>query len=364
MTFEELKGEDKEGAFGGWHTVESAKSDGDIPEKFAGYFDNLCECGSENIVKWGLTQLTCCDPKCPIKQGYALAEMFTRFGIKGLKEATCSKVLAALKAKNKTLIEEGKEPLLVTDSYTAVLAIPFKSYPVSISSTSKGMEFFQACCKISSGTYTFAQLVSNLAIPGIGSDAEVLMAGISSPTELLDKIDEAGSVRAFCMKRGFYAEMVAFNLRTSLIDIVTAGNLLYSAVRKEGALKLSVCMTGAITLNGSKVTKEVYIKECNKLCVDRKGSPLFEIKMNTAIETNKFILYSRPSSDRKYVAGSRRGCVTDIFGTHSVLMHTDMFYSLLEEVMDRWNRDLDIMTKERMEEIMPQAMQAAADKFS
>ena len=37
MTFEELKGEDKEGAFGGWHTVESAKSDGDIPEKFAGY---------------------------------------------------------------------------------------------------------------------------------------------------------------------------------------------------------------------------------------------------------------------------------------------------------------------------------------
>ena len=32
MTFEELKSEDKEGAFGGWRTIESAKSDGDIPE--------------------------------------------------------------------------------------------------------------------------------------------------------------------------------------------------------------------------------------------------------------------------------------------------------------------------------------------
>lgn len=364
MTFKELKAEDKEGAFGGWSTVEKAKAEGEIPGKFARYFDDLCECGSENIIKYGLTQLTCCDPKCPVKQGYALAEMFSRFGIKGLKDATCSKILSALRAENKSLVKAGKKPLLITDSYTAVLAVPFNLYPGSVSSTSKGVEFFQACCQISSGTYTFAQLVSNLAIPGIGSDAEVLMGGINSPTELLDRIDESGSVRAFCMNRGFYAEMTAFNLRTALIDIVTAGNLLHSAVRKEGAIKLNICMTGAISLNGSKVTKEVYVKECNKLCIDRKGSPLFEIKMNTAIETNRFILFSKPSSDRKYVAGLRRGNVTDIFGTHSVLMHTDMFYCLLEEVMDRWNKDLDMMTKDRMEEIMLQAMQAAMDKIS
>lgn len=362
MTFEELKAEDKEGAFGGWNTVKAAKEEGDIPERFAAYFDDLCECGSENIIKYGLTQLTCCNPRCPVKQGYALAEMFSRFGIKGLKEATCSKILSAMRAENTARTRAGKKPILVTDSYTAVLAVPFNLYPVSVGSTVKGAEFFQACCTISKGTYTFAQLVSNLAIPGIGTGAEVLLKDINSPTGLLDRIDEAGSVRAFCIERGFFAEMTAFNLRTALVDIITAGNLLQANVRKEGAVRLDICMTGVISLKGSRITKETYVKKCNELCVDRKGGQLFEIKMNTAIETNRFILFSKPSGDRKYVAGTRRGKVTDIFGTHSVLMHTDVFYSLLEEVMDRWNKDLDMMTRDRMAEIMLQSMQAVLVK--
>lgn len=347
MTFKELKKIDYEGAFKDWKSIKFAKENGEIPEKFHTYFEDFCTCGSENIIKSGLSIMTCCNPKCSVKQGFAIAEMFTRFGIKGLQEATCSRIYRELKEENARLIERGEQRILLTDSYVSVLIVPWEKYPYSVKSTAKGVEFYQACCTVRSKTMTFPQIIKSLAVPSLGAEAEILFQGFTNSDQIFDAIEKCGSMQAFCVSRGFYSEMLSFNLRQHMIDIVTAGKLLTKQIRPEGSIKINICMTGSIIFKNVKTTKEKYLQECNKLClVD--GVQLLEITMNAAVESNPFVLYSRASGDRKFRVGSARGEITDIFGTHPVLMHVDTFYNFLERVIDKWNKEKSLMTKENL----------------
>ncbi len=346
MTFKELQSLDVENAYWNWKSVKHAKYVLDIPERFHEYFDDYCECGSENIVKAGLRMMTCCDPKCPIKQGFAIAEMLTRLGAKGLQEATCGKIYRAMKAENDRRLADGREPILCSGSYVAVLAVPWSKYPISVAETAKGLEFYQACMQALQKRMTFPQLVSMLAIPGLGADAETLFAGLNSVREFALSVQKCGSVKKFCDSRGFHSEMIAFNVHNAAEDIYTANRLFMNSMRMQGSFTISVCMTGAITFRGTKITKEKYLAACNQLCANGAAA-LFEVKMNAAIESNSFILYSSPSTDRKFLAGKSRGVITDQFGTHPVLMHVDDFYSYLERVMEKWNqRDQNLTLEE------------------
>lgn len=351
MDYFDLKREDGEDAFIGWEPVTVAKEVGDIPEKFHPYFADQCDCGSENIIKMNLSTVTCCDPKCPIKIGFAIAEMFTRFGVKGLQEASCRKIYRELQGENERRKRDGETPIFLADSYVSVLGVKWDDYPASVQGIAKGWEFFAACCQIIQKKLTFPKMVSMLAIPTLGAEAEELLAGISDVNQMFSLIEEAGNVRSFCESRGFHSAMTAFYFRQSLIDITTANIIFSHTLRPEGSIRINVCMTGAISFQGNRTTKEKYLQKCNELCFD--GSiQLLEIKMNAAIETNPFILYSNPSSDRKFIAGKARGIVTDVFGTHPVLMHVDTFYSFLERVMQKWKE----ATKKNQQECFLRAM--------
>lgn len=335
MDYLDLKKVDFEDAFIGWEPVKTAKEVGDIPEQFHAYFADRCECGSENIIKMNLRTVTCCDPKCPIKNGFALAEMFTRFGVKGLQEASCRAIYEELLQENERRKRNGDEGILLSDSYVSVLGISWDNYPASLKMTAKGIDFFTACCRIVEKKMTFPKMVSMLAIPTLGAEAEDLLRGISDVNQLLDMIEKRGSVKSFCDARGFHSEMTAFYFRNAMVDITTANILLRRTLRPEGGIKISVCMTGAITFRGNKTTKERYLQECNDLCYV-EGVQILEVKMNAAMESNPFILYARTSSDRKFIAGKSRGVVTDDFGEHPVLMHVDTFYLFLERVIQKW----------------------------
>lgn len=337
MTFHELRQNDRENAFRQWMTVREAKLLGDIPKKYWGIFEDNCECGSENIIRRNLKAVTCCDPKCPVKQGFAIAELLTRFGIKGLKEATCSKIYREFLKKDARLKEQGEPGILISNSYVAVLAVNWEDYPMEVASSAKGTEFFNACVQVREVSVTFPELVAKLAIPSIGSSAEKLTAGFRDFGQMFDAIKATGTVQQFCTNKGFFSEMVAFNFRNSLFDIATADMIFKKALRPEGMLKMNVCMTGMIFHNGKKTTKDTYIKECNNLCsVD--GVQVVELKMTAAKETNPFILYSRESGDAKYLTGARRGVIQDEFGRHPVLIHTDVFYKFLEKVVLLWKQ--------------------------
>lgn len=360
MTLNELRERDYESAFSGWIPVRQAKEDRLIPEQFHKYFNDKCSCGSEIIIKNTITEMTCCDLHCPVKTGYRVAEMLHRFGIKGLKEATCSKIYTALLAENERQIKDGNNPIMEFDSYIAVLTVPWSAYPFSVKSTAKGAEFYAACQSVLKRTLTFSQMVSYLAIPELNAVSDKLFAGYSSFAEMLDDMKACGSVMRFCFQRGVESASLIYNLRNSLDDICIASIIFNESLRNKGRVDLSICMTGSIVHNGSRTTKEKFLNKCNQLVIDSRGVQLFEITMNAAEKSNPFILFSNPSGDRKYVTGADRGVITDDYGEHPVLLHVNKFYNFLERVMMKWNEEIKTRPVEELNSlllrILPEAM--------
>lgn len=342
MTFEEFNDiYGKYHAYQDWTTVQFAKSIGRIPEKFAVYFDDLCECGSENVISRTLTREMCIDPKCPVKVGYQLAEMFSRCGIKGLGYATCSNIYKQMLDLDRHEKKEGGDGLFVYRVYTEVLVIPWEKYPSNVRSTVKGTEFFQACLFIRSKSFTFSQMVASLGLAELGENSERVFGGFNSFGEWCDAVKSAGGMTAFCASRGVYSPDIVLSVALATEAIGVADFALRDSLRAVGLTQISVCMTGSASIDGRKYTKKEFVDACNELCIDSNGVRLIELKNTSGPATVPFVLYSIPTATHKFVTGQSRGVVSDEFGEHKVLMSTDDFYNLLKGAMAEWNRRLE-----------------------
>lgn len=336
MTLEEVKKMyDKHGALNEFFTVAEAKEVGVIPQDFAKFIDDYCECGSENIIKGSRTQLLCCDPHCRIKQGYKLAAMFSKFNIDGVGPETCKKVYSELHSCNNSAVAVGEPPFLKTKYHLEILTVPWERYPVSLR-TAAGANFYKGAQKILHTTVTFPELIGKLGLRGLGGNTEQLFSGINSYQEFKDEITKCGSLESFCASRGFYSAQMMFDIRAAIVDIQIADRLFAGSKRNVGLKELNICITGNIRLKGTPIKKSNFIDLLNKMCVLENGTQIFEVKMTSAIEHNPFVLYSTPSNSAKFVKGQRRPDVTDIFGTHKVLMTVDEFYDLFERKIKEW----------------------------
>lgn len=339
MTFEEMRSEyDTYNAFYNWVTVNMAKRAGYIPEKFFEFFADTCECGSENIITATLTREMCCDPNCRIKAGYRLSKLLSNFAVKGVGPKTCSTVYNEIRHKNQYLVEHGEKPLLQTNSYIEILTVPWDEYPMSCRSAA-GANFFTACYKARCTEITFPELIGKLGLTNLGSNTVNLFKGISSFDELRTEILKYGNVNNFCINRGSYSQMIAFNVANSLEDIFVA-SVVFTKVRMMGLREIEICMTGRIVLNGSSMTKAEFVTKCNNLCRDANGVQIYEVKNTAAVKSVPFVVYSAASNSAKYRQGAARGTVRDEFGEHKVLATADEFYSILKGRMEEWNSTL------------------------
>ena len=144
MTLDELKREhDRYYAFSYFMTVEEAKRFGTIPKEYWDYFPNKCECGSENILTGSLQQPQCCNPKCFIKQGYALSELLTRFKCKGLGPARCIEIVKTL------------APQFKYNSYIEILDMRQEDFPSALAQKAYSIDLLRAIGKIRSKKITF-----------------------------------------------------------------------------------------------------------------------------------------------------------------------------------------------------------------
>lgn len=328
-------------AYSGWVSVQTAKETGLIPEKYWEFFSDTCECGSDNVISGSLKQEMCCDPKCRIKAAYGLAEMFSRFQIKGLGPATCEKIYSLLKEEDRRLKAIGEAGLFSFNTYVETLIVPWDKYPMSIKTMAKGVEFFSACQQIQQKTLTFPQLIGALGLSSFGSNSEKIFNGINSYKELKEEIVKSGSLQNFCVNRGINSMQMIYNLGQSLEDIIIADFIFGDSLRGTGLTELPICITGSISVNGKKYTKSSFVEECNRLCCDAEGVQLFEVKLSTAKMSVPFILFTTPApAHDKYSTGLRRGVIKDQFGEHEVLMKAENFYTWLKGVMSQWNKNL------------------------
>lgn len=286
----------------GYMTIRDAKDEGYIPKIYqdpddpaGGVFPDYCKCGSENVISYNLKRAKCCNPRCPIKLGYTLSEMFTRFGVKGVGDAICSKFVRGVYDK------------LEHKSHIEILNLAPEDYPISIRGTAAGYDFYRGVLQMRSREITFPELISNLGIEGLGSNAKKLFHDIQSVEGLIDAIEQAGSTRMFCVHRGVADENVMANLYIHLVDIALAEKIFAGCLRRTGAINIPITITGRIYLNGMHYTKDEFVRHCNRVAQLENGEQLFEIVFrNKALETVKYIVADTPSSSAKYKAGLRR----------------------------------------------------------
>lgn len=328
MTFAELQElDDKYFAFSSFLTVKEAKNLELIPKDYWDYFPDNCECGSENIITSSLQQPQCCNPKCYIKQGYALSELLTRFKCKGLGPARCIEIIKEL------------SPKFEYDSYVEVLNFEYDDLPFSLAQKAYSLDLIDSIHRIKDEKITFPILMSNLAIPTLGDKALKLFHGINSFSNFVDELKKYGGLPNFCSKRGVRDTMVLFWIKQSIVDMWLADTIMHSNLRMEGIVRLEICITGFLHLDGKRITKDAFVKLCNDMMVNKDGVQLFEIVQNTAKVGAVHIIADSPSNSAKYLAGLRRGEEIDIDGVkRKVLMSSAEFINYLKELKAKWEQ--------------------------
>lgn len=334
MEFAEFREKhDHYGAYAEWVTVAEAKETGLIPEAYHEYFPDRCECGSQNIIKTNLRQMTCCNPKCYQKEACQLSEFLTRSGIMGFGEANCARVLRAFRRYDKSLVDSGRQTIFPTNSFLDIFDVPEDNWPLSCGSA-LSHNFAVAVETLKNDNLTFPELISRLGIESVGSSALKIFDGISNSKELAHQIEVNGGVRLFCYSRGVYAPDTINNIYESLIDIANAERLFHKSLRYQGLVGVDICVTGSTCLQGVSLTKSQLIDVLNRASIGESGIQFYEFRLCTALQSAPFILYTTKSNSAKFRAGLARGETTDAFGTHPVLMQVDDFFELLKKQVD------------------------------
>lgn len=353
MEFIDIKTQYKDlGIFNNFLTVKDAKYLEIIPEKYWDYFPDRCVCGSENIITNDLQQPQCCNPRCKIKQSYALSELFQRYGCNGLGPAKCLTMYEALL------------PQFKMNSYIECLSINYKDYPASVYGSMMAIDFFDACKKILTTATTFPELISKIGIPSISSKAYQLFDSINNFNQFRDTVVEEGGLINFCFKRGIKDKSVIFWLNECKVEIALASTLVNNYVRPAGLVKQNICITGSINLNGQRMTKKEFVNYCNSLTFTSDGVQLMEIIMNSGKATASHIIADSTANTAKYVAGKNRGKERDIDGVlRNVLMTSSEYVETIKEICKKWNQEIkqDLSMKNSENQTMNQKQDTLAN---
>jgi len=343
MTFEEFKQEYKaDEAFRGWITVREAKRRAIIPD-LPGYeaFKEQCTCGSDIIIKSSKTQMMCCNPECPEKIPYRLAKMFRNFNIKNIGPGICKKVWTELNRLSNDRESRGEEPLFHFGTYLEVLTIPFKEYPMSLNNL-HGYDFAEACQTILDANVTFSEFIGKLGLTGIDTAAAEVFKDYSNYEQIISDMEKSDLI-TWCVQHGIYAPSKMYEIRSALKHILFAYIIKQGSFRAVSIQTIPVCMTGNVVFRGKRMTKAEFLDMCTETaCVD--GIQIYEFKMNSAVNSNEFVLYSTPSSSSKFRIASSRGSVSGEFGEHPVLMQVEDFYELVLRRLEEWKQLISSQT--------------------
>lgn len=289
MTFDEFKELDIISAYPDYKSVKFSKMIGEIPEELAPHIEDKCVCGSDRMTN-GVT-LTCCNPRCYIKLGHKMSEMFSKFGAKNLGPSTCIKIMKHGINNGLFAIPSHVEIFNCFEKFEYILGAKF--YDLIL-----GIEI------INNKPMGFYQMVQAIRIPGFGDKCVDYFKGIESLEQLTKEIDNSGGVINFMANRGVYDRSMGLNLTIFLTDIFIFEKLFRGTVLSEPLRNVKICITGPVRPNGVSMTRDNFVSYLNE--ISRIGSKcIFNITESGPI-TSSYVIADAPSNNRKYKAAEAR----------------------------------------------------------
>ncbi|GAA0101596.1 hypothetical protein UT300012_23110 [Paraclostridium bifermentans] len=314
ITFEELLATETFGAFDDFVSVKVAKERGLIPPPYHNIFKDTCECGSEMIIRDKLTRVQCCNPRCYIKLGYALDELFTRFGCKDLGPATC---ISAMK---------GVINKLEIPSHVEILGLEEDQLPLTFLNY-KYNEFMVAKELIFSKAYSISELVPKLALPTLDKTAASIFAKYNDAVEFIEDFQSYEKFSTFMYEHGVADKWKIYCMRTYAIDILKGQMIFNDNFREKPMKEIELVITGYISPNGKSMTKDEYVEYLNTIGIDKHGVRRYGFRRSEAVESVHHIIADAPSGYKKYRRAVERG----------VLISSTDFLNQLKELMVEYN---------------------------
>lgn len=294
MKFEELLAMETYGAFEDFRTVEEAKKLGWIPKAYHEVFIEKCSCGSERIINESLTQLECCDPRCYIKMGHTLSQMFINFGCSNMGPSICKSIMYM----NKSDLKYG--------SPIEVLGLNYIPYGIT---SGKAQYYIDAIEHIKKVKLTLPELISKLAIPKLGETAHKIFKGYSTIDEFCAELSAKGgakSIRSMLTQKGIEDRRVWFYMRHYLVDILIACDLLRDVLRPLAYQEFKIVVTGSVAPRGKTLSRTEFIELLNEKGTLPNGKRLVGFKVSGALKSAPFIVADYASNTPKYRAAKER----------------------------------------------------------
>lgn len=328
MKFEEFKKKDDVKAFDDFISVKEAKALGIIPKEYDEIFNEECQCGSDMIIKTNRKQLMCCDPRCKIKLGYMLAEVFARFEVADLGPKTCKSII--VQTYDRLKYKSHLEPLLMEpEVYPRVLA------------GSKGIDFVYGVNKIKTSKLTFGSLIARLGLPSLDKTAGDMFDEYPNVDSFVADVSKHKGVINLLESKGIHDLKKAFYIKEFLPELYLAEILMQGNLKDLAVSKIEVCLTGRLSFDGMAITKGAFLEYLNTKSIAKDGKVLYEFSKSTAKETVPYIIYSKKSADDKFLTGLRRQKVEDTAKTgKQILIKPEELYEKVRKVVEIYEREL------------------------
>jgi hypothetical protein len=272
--------------FSDYITVVKAKQIGLIPKKFESVFPDVCICGSDMMARindGSVTAVTCCDPGCYVKLGYQAAEVFSKYGYKGIGANTCKKLVSSVVNKNGSA---KLYDILVDGLYYNELGEFVEE------------ELTEAINIIRTSKVSFGKFVARLCYPFIGDKFDDVLSGVSSFEELIDRIYTGGGILNFFSQRGVRDLNVIFCFAFFANDIGKLCSEFSDSIIASSENKVPVCMTGRMNTSIGILTKSDFLEKCNLLVMKDDGKKDFDIISVEAVRKAAFVIVGEDSRAR------------------------------------------------------------------
>lgn len=296
MDFLELKQQDSLNVYSEFLSVNEAFDLGIIPSDYKGLVPERCECGSENIIKANRKILRCCDPKCPIKMSFALAEFLNNLGVQGIKQKTCKKIVDYCLNNN----------LFEVPTYTEIVKVARKE-DLSFLIGSNWYNLTQALDAATKRPVTFPEMVSYLAIPKYDSSTIKILSGFNSIVDLVNAMKAEGTLMFFFSRGVKDLEKIKY-LADNLSTILQYELAMQVPLLKQGSQVRQIAVTGSVSVDGISVSRSEFASYCNQLG-SVGGVQLFTVNICKAFNSVEYVIADHPSSSRTYLEGLQRGIV-------------------------------------------------------
>lgn len=258
-------------------TVTKAKEDGIIPELWHSCIPDTCSyCGQALMINRPCTVMKCSGISCCRKLAYQITAFLQDLGYKGIGPETLTTYCKYCGIK--TILDYIKLPNVC-----------------DLVDTLNNLEL------------SYANLISLLHVPNLGTKAYKLFKGYSNYAEFDKAMADSGNAFNFLLNiiGGYDTTVETAHILIDYLPVFTGITSLVKVVSAKTQV-IEIAITGRITqvtsADGKNFTKDEFIQSINRLA--RKYA--LEFRLSNALESVPLIIADTPSNTRKYLIGLRR----------------------------------------------------------